>query len=69
MRQMNGKTYLLFAMLSAIASIAGGTLFIQLSRFGQTAKERLGNLLIGTCAILVGVVLCVLTALEAFGAV
>ena len=65
---MNGKTYLLFAALSAIASIAGGTLFIQLSRFGQTEKERFGNLLIGTCAILVGVVLCALTALEAFGA-
>ena len=68
MRQMNGKTYLLFAMLSAIASIAGGTLFIQFSRFGQTAKERFGNLLIGACAILVGVVLCALPALEAFGA-
>lgn len=66
MRQMNGNPYLLFAALSAIASIAGGTLFIQLSRFGQTAKERFGNLLIGTCAILVGTVLCILTALEAF---
>lgn len=68
MRQMNGKTYLLFAALSAIASIAGGTLFIQLSRLGQTAKERFGNLVIGVCAILVGAVLCTLTALEAFGA-
>lgn len=68
MRQMNGKTYLLFAMLSAIASIAGGTLFIQLSRFGQTAKERFGNILIGVCAVLVGTVLCVLTVLEALGA-
>lgn len=64
---MNGKTYLLFAMLSAIASIAGGTLFIQLSRFGQTAKERFGNILIGVCAVLVGTVLCVLTVLEALG--
>lgn len=68
MRQMNGKTYLLFAALSAIAGIAGGTLFIQLSRLGQTAKERFGNLVIGVCAILVGAVLCTLTALEAFGA-
>lgn len=68
MRQMNGKTYLLFAMLSAIASIAGGTLFIQFSRFGQTAKERFGNILIGVCAVLVGTVLCVLTVLEALGA-
>ena len=68
-RKSLSPTYLLFAMLSAIASIAGGTLFIQFSRFGQTAKERFGNLLIGACAILVGVVLCVLTALEAFGAV
>lgn len=66
MRQMNGRTYLLFAAMSAIASIAGGTLFIQLSRFGQTAKERFGNLLIGVCAILVGAVLCILTALETF---
>ena len=65
---MNGKTYLLFAMLSAIASIAGGTLFIQFSRFGQTAKERFGNILIGVCAVLVGTVLCVLTVLEALGA-
>lgn len=65
---MNGKTYLLFAVLSAIASIAGGMLFIQLSRFGQTAKARFGNLVIGVCAILVGAVLCTLTALEAFGA-
>ena len=68
MRQMNGKTYLLFAALSAIASIAGGTLFIQLSRFGQTAKERFGNILIGACAVLVGTVLCILTALEMFRA-
>jgi hypothetical protein len=68
MRQMNGKTYLLFAMLSAIASIAGGTLFIQFSRFGQTAKERFGNILIGVCAVLVGTVLCALTVLEALGA-
>ena len=66
MRQMNGRTYLLFAALSAIASIAGGTLFIQLSRFGQTAKERFGNLVIGVCAILAGTVLCALTALETF---
>ncbi len=65
---MNGKTYLLFAMLSAIASIAGGTLFIQFSRFGQTAKERFGNILIGVCAVLVGTVLCALTVLEALGA-
>lgn len=65
---MNGKTYLLFAALSAIASIAGGTLFIQLSRFGQTAKERVGNILIGVCAVLVGTVLCALTVLEALGA-
>lgn len=68
MRQMNGKTYLLFAALSAIASIAGGTLFIQLSRFGQTTKERFGNILIGVCAVLVGTVLCILTALETFRA-
>ena len=59
---------MLFAALSAIASIAGGALFIQLSRFGQTAKERFGNLLIGACAILVGAVLCILTVLEAFRA-
>lgn len=65
---MNGKTYFLFAALSAIASIAGGTLFIQLSRFGQTAKERFGNILIGVCAVLVGTVLCVLTVLEALEA-
>ena len=63
---MNGKTYLLFAAFSAIASIAGGMLFIQLSRFGQTSKECFGNILIGACAVLEGTVLCILTVLETF---